>query len=283
MVKLLVGLALAYAAVCLTVFVLQRRLQYFPDTLRPELPAAPPWSRVGEVELETEDGLRLAAWYWPAEAARPLGDVTVLVLHGNGGHRGHRLGWMEALSRTGAAVLVPDYRGYGGNPGSPSERGLYLDGDAAVRWARAHPAAGAGAPGGRLVLLGQSLGGAVAVELAARHRPDGLILQNAAASLVDIAAEAYPWLPARLLMRDRFEAERRIGDVRCPVLAIHGEADRTVPLALGRRLFEAAGEPRTWWAVPGAGHDDLLERAGPEYLARVSAFLEALPAPAAAR
>jgi fermentation-respiration switch protein FrsA (DUF1100 family) len=277
LLKLLAGLALAYAAVCLAVFVLQRRLQYFPTVERPELPAGPPWSRIREVELETADGLRLAAWHWPADPTAPLGDVTVLVLHGNGGHRGHRLGWMQALASTGAAVLIPDYRGYGGNPGAPSEAGLYLDGDAAVRWVRAHPAEGAEGGAARLVLLGQSLGGAVAVELAARHAPDALILQNAAASLVDIAAEAYPWLPARLLMRDRFEAERRIGAVRCPVLAIHGEADRTVPPALGRRLFEAANEPRSWWPVPGAGHNDLLERAGPEHLVRVRAFLEALP------
>jgi hypothetical protein len=138
-----------------------------------------------------------------------------------------------------------------------------------VRWAREHL-------GGRLVFLGQSLGGGVAVEMAARHAPAGLILENAAASLVDIARGAYPWLPVGLLMRDRFDAEQRAPAVACPLLAIHGEEDRVVPIALGRRLYEAAGGPKTWWPVPGAGHDELMDTLGPEYLERIAAFLGGL-------
>ena len=266
MAKLALGLACVYTLLCLGVFLLQRRLQYFPDRSRPELPHGSGHGELAEVELATSDGLALAAWHWPAEPRGELAAVTVVVLHGNAGHRGDRLPWMGALASTGSGVLLPDYRGYGGNPGSPTEAGLYRDGEAAVRWVREHV-------GGRVVLLGQSLGGGVAVEVAARAGVDGLILQNAAASLVDVAADAYPWLPARLLMRDRFEAERRIPDVRCPLLAIHGERDRVVPLELGRRLFEAANEPKTWWPVPGAGHDDLLERLGPDYLPRLIRFL----------
>jgi len=272
--KLLLGLVLTYGALCLVVFLYQRRLQYFPDISRPALPGGPRGAALREVELETEDGLRLAAWYRAADPGGALADLTVVLFHGNGGHRGGRLGWLELLASTGAGVLLTDYRGYGGNPGTPSEQGLYRDGEAAVRWVREQV-------GGRLVLMGQSLGGGVAVELAARHRPAGLILQNAAASLVDVAQDAYPWLPAGLLLRDRFDAVRRLPAVDCPLLAIHAAEDRVIPIALGRRLYEAARGPKAWWAVPGAGHNDLLEAAGPEYGRRVEEFLRAL-APAGA-
>jgi fermentation-respiration switch protein FrsA (DUF1100 family) len=271
-VKLLLGLVLTYAAICLVLFLMQRRLQYLPDPSRPQLPGQPPYSSVREVELETEDGLRLGAWHWPAESRGELADLTIVLFHGNAGHRGHRLEWMRALASTGAGVLQVDYRGYGGNPGTPTEKGLYRDGDAAVRFAREQ----LGDQAARLVFLGQSLGAGVAVEMAARHGADGLILQNAAATLVDLARGAYPWLPAGLLLRDRFAAIERIPSVRCPLLAIHGQADRIVPIGLGRRLYEAAPGPKTWWAVPEAGHNDLLEAAGPEYLRRVGAFLRDL-------
>jgi len=266
--KLLLGLVLAYVAVCLVVFLFQRRLQYVPDRARP----APPGGGVRAVELATEDGLRLEAWHRPADPGGELADLTLILFHGNAGHRGDRLGWLQLLASTGAGVLVVDYRGYGGNPGTPSEQGLYRDGEAAVRWVREQV-------GGRLVLMGQSLGGGVAVELAARRAPAGLILQNAAASLADVARGAYPWLPTGLLMRDRFEAALRIPAVGCPLLAIHGEQDRVIPFELGRRLYEAARGPKAWWAVPGAGHDDLLEAAGPEYRRRVTAFLRGLGGP----
>ncbi len=269
-VKLLLGLVVVYAAICALVFFTQRRLQYLPTRERPELPHAAPFDQIREVTLRTADGLELGAWHWPArDPGAPNGDITLVAFHGNGGHRGHRLGILRALNATGAGVLMPDYRGYGENAGAPTERGLYLDGEAAVAWARREV-------GGRLVLLGQSLGGGVATELAARHEPDGLILINAAASLLDIARGAYPWLPVGLLMRDRFEAEARIPAVGCPLLAIHAARDTIVPIELGRRLFEAARGPKEFWEVRDAGHNDLLEVAGAEYVRRIRAFLEGL-------
>lgn len=270
LVKLLIALALAYALACGLVFLAQRRLQYFPDPTRPALPPSLAAAGVREVELTTDDGLHLAAWHWPARAGRALPtDLTVIVFHGNAGNRGGRAGWYDLLNSTGVGVLAPDYRGYGGNPGSPSEQGLYRDGEAAVHWAREHL-------GGRLVFLGESLGGGVAVEMAARHQPAGLILESAAASLADIARDAYPWLPAGLLMRDRFEAERRIPEVTCPLLAMHGEEDRVIPIELGAQLCAAASGPKTWWPVPRAGHGDLLATLGSEYLRRLTAFLAEL-------
>jgi fermentation-respiration switch protein FrsA (DUF1100 family) len=271
--KLVLSFAVLYAALCAWVFATQRRMQYFPDTSRPSLVGQLAAKGVREVELVTDDGLALAAWHWPARSGRGVPeDLTLIVFHGNGGNRGWHAGWLDALADTGAGVLAVDYRGYGGNRGSPSEDGLYRDGDAAVRWAREHL-------GGRLVLLGQSLGGGVAVEMAARHRPAGLILENSAATLVDIARGAYPWLPVGLLMLDRFEAERRMPDVECPLLMIHGEEDRLVPIALGWRLFEAARGPRTWWAIPGGGHGEIPGELVSEYLERLATFLRGLGSP----
>jgi fermentation-respiration switch protein FrsA (DUF1100 family) len=248
---------------------------YFPDASRPALPPELAARGVREVRFSTEDGLELAAWHWPAREGRPCSDLTLVVFHGNGGHRGWRADWYELLNATGAGVLALDYRGYGGNPGSPSEAGLYRDADAAVAWAREHV-------GGRLVFLGESLGGGVAVEMAARHAPAGLILENAAATLVDIAKQAYPWLPVSLLMRDRFAAERRMRKIACPLLAIHGEADRVIPLALGRRLYDAAPGPKTWVPVPGAGHGEHVAVLGAEeYLRWIGGFLASLGTPAA--
>ena len=263
--------ALIYGAICLFVFCTQRRLQYFPDTSRPALPSS--FDQVRELTLHTADGLDLGAWYWPGRDDGPFAELTIVIFHGNGGHRGGRLGAMQQLAATGAGVLLFDYRGYGENAGQPSERGLCLDGEAALAWVRREV-------GGRVVLLGQSLGGGIATELAARHAGDGLvaglILQNAAASLVDIARSAYPWLPVGLLMRDRYAAVERMPAVSCPVLSIHAAEDRIVPLALGRRLFEAAPGPKTFWEIPGAGHNDLLEAAGAEYTPRIAAFLDSL-------
>ncbi len=258
LLKLTLVLAGMYAALVLAAFILQRRLEYVPD---PSSPLAPRGEGLQEVELTAEDGVRLEAWYWKGE--RPL---TYVVFHGNAGHRGDRLHWITRLRSTGAGVFILDYRGYGGSGGSPTEAGLYRDGEAALAWVRENVE-------GSLVYVGQSLGTGVAVEMAARHMPRALILQAASISAAATAQRAYPFLPVRLLMWDRYDCSERIAAVRCPVLFVHGEQDRIVPIALGRALFEAAREPKTWWAVPGAGHNDLTDVAGGDYLPRLEGFL----------
>jgi hypothetical protein len=261
--KLLGALAGAYLLMVVLAFLFQRKLTYFPDPTRPPLPQGPRYGSLREVELTAEDGTRLEAWYWPGDQA-----VTVVVFHGNASNRLNRLPWMEILRGLGAGVFMLDYRGFGGSEGTPSERGLYMDGDAAVAWVREH------APG-ELVFLGQSLGGGVAVEMAARHRPAALVLQNASIAVVATARRHYPYLPVGWLMRDRFDGSERIGLAGCPLLSIHGERDRVVPIELGRALFEAAREPKEFWAVQEASHGDLADVAGEEYSRRVGAFLRA--------
>jgi len=251
-----------YLALVATVWFFQRRLQYFPDPSEPELPSEEGAAGLREVELTSADGLRLEAWHWPGERA-----LTVLMLHGNAGHRGHRLDWMRDLRSLGLGVFVLDYRGFGGSEGSPSEAGLRLDARAAVEWLERN------APGER-VYFGESLGAGVALAIAGELPPSALILQSGSACFVDVAQDAYPFLPCGLLMKDRFDSRGQLASIACPVLAIHGDRDALVAPAHGRAMFAALSGPKEWYEVRAAGHNDLPWVAGEEYLRRIRAFLE---------
>ncbi|MFI5402255.1 MAG: alpha/beta hydrolase [Planctomycetota bacterium] len=247
--------AAAYVVVVLLVYFLQRKIQYFPDPEAPSLPAG-----AEDVRLEASDFTTLRAWHWP-------GAVTVLILHGNAGHRGHRLHIADGFRAKGYGVFLLDYRGYGGSLGSPTEAGLLLDAEAAVRWLRARGAT-------RLVYYGESLGCGVAAALAAREPPQAIVFQSGADSLVRVGAAVYPWLPIRWLMKDRFDAAAAMKDVRCPVLSIHGADDTLIAPERGRALFDAAPGPKEWWLVPGADHNDVIDEAGPSaFFARVDAWI----------
>ncbi len=260
--RVLAGCAALYVALAVLMWILQRRLQYYPDPTAPQMPSVQSAAELRDIELEAADGLRLHAWYLPG--TRPL---DFLILHGNAGHRGDRWPWIEALHASGAGVLALDYRGYGGNPGSPTEDGLVRDAEAAARWLAEHGAQ-------RIVTIGESLGCGVAVGLAARYPPDALVLVSGFPSLVSVARCAYPWLPVSLLMRDRFECSSKLARLGVPVLFVHGEADTIVPLGLGRELYECAAGPKEWWSIPGAGHNDLPYNDLPGFMARLEAFLE---------
>lgn len=260
--RLLLGAATLYVGLSALVWLVQRRLQYYPDSAAPELPASDAAAGLREIELATTDGLRLHAWHLPG--ARPL---EFLLLHGNAGHRGDRLPWIRALGASGAGVLALDYRGYGGNLGFPTEEGLLLDAEAAASWLAAQGAE-------RVVYVGESLGCGVAVGLAARRPPAALVLVSGFTSLVPVARAAYPWLPVGLLMRDRFDCSAKFAELDVPALFVHGEADTIVPVALGRELYERAPARCEWWSIPGAGHNDLPYDDLPGFMARLEAFLE---------
>jgi fermentation-respiration switch protein FrsA (DUF1100 family) len=260
--RLLAGAAALYVALTALIWLVQRRLQYYPDPAAPEIPAADAAAGLREIELATADGLRLQAWHLPG--TRPL---EFLLLHGNAGHRGDRLAWIRALGASGAGVLALDYRGFGGNLGAPTEEGLLLDAEAAARWLEERGAQ-------RVVYVGESLGCGVAVGLAARRPPAALVLVSGFSSLVPVARAAYPWLPVGLMMRDRFDCAELMSELRVPALFVHGEADTIVPPALGRALYERAAGPAEWWSIPGAGHNDLPYDDLPGFMARLETFLE---------
>ena len=173
---------------------------------------------------------------------------------------------MANLRSTGAGFFLLDYRGYGGSGGSPTEEGLYLDARAARDWILQH------APG-ELIYLGESLGSSIAVDLAAEHPPAAMVLQSGALSLVDVAKSAYPFLPVALLLKDRYDLRDKIGSIDCPLLCIHGDEDRIIPMRLGRQLFDASEEPKEWYEVRGGDHNDMPLEGGEPYYERIRDFL----------
>ncbi len=251
---------ICYVAVSLFLYVFQRRLQYFPVTSNPSLPAGA--DGLEEFTTTTDDGVAIRGWYWPGP--KPL---TIVIFHGNGGHRGHRFEWLRMLrDRLGVTLCMPDYRGYGGSGGSPTEDGLYRDAEATLAWLRGRGASS-------IIYMGESLGTGVAVELARRHPPRALILQSAFSSCAAVAQHAYPFAPVGLLMKDRYDSAAKIGDIACRILMIHGDADRIIPMIYGRALFEAARQPKEWLTVAGADHNDLPWVGGARYLDALEAFV----------
>jgi fermentation-respiration switch protein FrsA (DUF1100 family) len=256
--RILLGLLVGYVLISLAACALQDSLLYFPDTSRPD-PARFGVPDMAPVELRTADGLALLAWYKP-------GDPTLVLLHGNGGHIGHRgfkvRPWLDA----GVGVLLVEWRGYGGNPGKPGEAGFRDDGRAALDFLAAR-----GVAPERVVLYGESLGTGIAVMLAAERPIGALVLEAPYDSIAALAAWHYPFLPVNLLIRDRYDAGAAAPKVKAPVLAVHGEADDIVPPRFGQALHDALPPPKQRMLVPRAGHNDLdrfgLDRVVLEFLA----------------
>jgi uncharacterized protein len=255
------GLLLAYLGFVLLIYLVQRRLQYFPDPSPVERPAGEDLKTLEELNLVSTDGVRISAWYWPGKQLD-----NVLMFHGNAGHRGHRLNWARGFHELGFGVFLLDYRGYGGSDGSPTEQGLFLDAQAALGWLSRKP--------GRVIYLGESLGSGPAIELAVAHAPAAIILHAPLTSAVDVGQAAYPFLPVRLLLKDSYENDQKIHRITSPVLVIHGERDSVIPFRLGRKLFETATAPKQWLAVPEADHNNLAEVGGLVYWKTIQSFLE---------
>ncbi len=242
--------ALVVGSVVGLLWAFQRRLVYLPDDGPvPAAADAVPGGR--DVALTTADGLTLGAWSVPGRSADA---PVVLVANGNGGHRGLRAPLARALSEAGLGVLLFDYRGYGGNPGSPSEEGLALD----VRAARDWLVGEAGVAPERLVYYGESLGCAVVTALAVEHPPAGLVLRSPFVDLAAVGSHHYPVLPVRLLLRDRFPVAEQVARVRVPTTVVLGDADTIVPPEQSRRVAAAAARLHRLVEVPGADHNDAV-------------------------
>ncbi len=222
---------------------------------------APPPADAGLPEadafsVKTSDGLSLGAWF--LRTGRETALATVIVFNGNAGNRSFRAPLARRLADAGFHVCLFDYRGYGGNAGSPSEEGLLRD-------ARAVFAAVARRPDvqpDRIILMGESLGTGVAVALAAEVDPFAVVLRSPFTSMADVAAYHYRFLPVRQLLWDRYDSLSRIGALTSPIAIVAGDRDRVVPYALSRRLFEAVSEPKRFITVPGTDHNDFELNAG---------------------
>lgn len=255
----LLWVAVALAAVLGLLWVFQRNLIYLPSQSVP----APPHD-VAEVTYETADGLTITAWLLESDSGRG----AVIVFNGNAGNRSHRLPLARALADLGLTVLLTDYRGYGSNPGSPSEEGLAIDGRAAVDYMTERRI------DDPLVLFGESLGAGVAIGLARQQPPQAMILRSPFISLPDIAAVHYRWLPSSLLLRDRYQNLDGIDDIDTPVLVVVGGGDRIVPPDQSRAVYEAANEPKEILLVEGADHNDPDLLDGEEMIKGIADFLE---------
>ncbi|MBF0128592.1 MAG: alpha/beta hydrolase [Alphaproteobacteria bacterium] len=238
-----------YGAVVASMFAMQRQLMYVPHPLMtsPQNAGVP---EMREIRLRTDDNLDLVNWYRPAEDGKP----TVLYCHGNAGNVSTRAFKARPFLDQGFGVILVGYRGYGTNPGKPSEEGLNTDAKTALRYLQQQ-----GVPLSRTVFYGESLGSGVAVHLASEHNPAALILEAAFTSTVDVASNTYWFVPVTHLMLDRFESVARIRNVAAPIFLLHGETDAVVPVELGRRLFDAAPEPKEAAYFPRAGHTDLYQ------------------------
>jgi pimeloyl-ACP methyl ester carboxylesterase len=224
-----------------------------------------------DVVLETDDGERLHGW-WIASRSEPHGHL--LLLHGNAGNIGDRVLHASLLTAAGFDVLLFDYRGYGHSSGSPSEEGTYRDARAALACllAQIH------ADGARVFYLGESLGGAVAAELALERPPAGLVLLSTFTSIRELARVHYPFIPTPFIPHS-YPTARRIRELHAPLLVIHGDRDEIVPPCHGRALFDAASQPKCLHIVHGAGHNDLLDLAGAEVARVIASWARELQRP----
>jgi pimeloyl-ACP methyl ester carboxylesterase len=247
----------------------QRRLIYLPSGT-----AVPPAARIlgtaTDVQLRTADGLSLGAWHVPAAGADT--GVTVLVAPGNAADRTARAPLARALSERGLSVLLFDYRGYGGNPGAPTEDGLAAD----VRAARSYLIGDRRVPESRLIYFGESLGTGVVTELAGEHPPAGIVLRSPFAGLAELARVHYPYLPARLLLRDRYPVAERVRDLRIPTVIVYGTADSVVPAEQSRAVAAAAGGVTRLVEVEGADHNDAALVHGPAVVDAVAELAAAV-------
>lgn len=261
MLRELVILGVVIVILARIAWAFQRRLIYFPDSST-VVPARTLIPGAADVVLRTADGLALGAWLVPAEG--PDRGVRVLVASGNGGDRSIRAPLARALAAEGLGVLLFDYRGYGGNPGSPSEAGLARD----VRAARDF-LVDAGTPANRIVYLGESLGSAVVTELAAERPPGALLLRSPFVDLASVGKVHYPFLPVRLFLRDRYRLTDHLAKVQAPVTVVYGSEDSIVPPAQSRAVAEAAPRLRRLVEVRGAEHNSPALLDGADLVAAV--------------
>ncbi|MDY6913430.1 MAG: alpha/beta hydrolase [Planctomycetota bacterium] len=260
--SLLCIVVLSWLGLTAVLYFYQKKLIYFPKR---QLDGTPAEAHLDfdDVLFQTSDGVQLHGWFIPARPER----AVVLFCHGNAGNISGRIESARLLNDMGLSVLLFDYRGYGRSEGKPSEKGTYLDAEAA--WL--HLVEVRGIDPGRIIIQGRSLGGAIAAHLAVRHRPKALIVESAFTSAPELAKRYYPFLP-RWLCRFKYDTLQAVQEVSRPVLIVHSRGDDLVPFTHGERLFAAARQPKRFIALAG-GHNDGIWVSNKVYREGLDAFL----------
>lgn len=244
-------LLVAYVFIVIVVYFNQRSLQYFPTRTSPGKPEDNNVPEMREVFVETEDGLRLLAWFAPPKNKN---GKIVVYYHGNAGHIGYRAGKARHFIDAGYGILLLEYRGFARNAGRPSEEGFYKDGRAALRWLE-----GEGYSPAQYVLYGESIGSGVAVEMARAIQPRYLILEAPFTSAADVAKRSYFFLPVDLLMKDRYDNIDKIKEITSSLLIVHGDEDEVIHQSQGKKLYEHANHPKEFVSINGGHHANLYE------------------------
>lgn len=224
------------------------------------------WEEVG---FTAGDGVKLNAWFFPANTNSARAHLAVVICHGNGGNIGHRLGLYDALLAMGVNVLAFDYRGYGRSEGRPSEAGTYLDAQAAHAWLRQR-----GFAATNIIAFGESLGGGVATELALREPCAGLVLQSSFTSVIALGSELFPFLPVRTLGSIRYDTHSKLPRIHIPVLVLHSRADSLIGFQHAERNFAAANEPKLFCEIDGDHNDGITDRV--KFMVGIEQFLSRL-------
>jgi fermentation-respiration switch protein FrsA (DUF1100 family) len=258
--------AMVYLGLMLCAMFFEEKLIFFPSPY-PEGNWKPHALEFEDVEFAAADGVHLHGWYCPVANPR----AVVLMSHGNAGNITHRtdeiLLWQRHLR---VSVFIYDYRGFGRSEGSPNEAGVYADARGAYRWLTEDK----GIDAGEVVFRGESIGSAVSLQLALDVPHRALIMESPFTSAVDVGRLHYGWLPVRLVMRNRFESIDKIGKYRGPLLITHGTRDSIIPFTMGQALFDRANEPKTFYAVKGADHNDVPFAGGTAYFQAIDRFLK---------
>jgi hypothetical protein len=253
---------------------IEKRLIFHPDKSNDSATPDVYGIEYDDVTFRTEDGLNLHGWFVPGKKSLPDADLhTLLWFHGNAGNINHRLdNIMMLYDRVPVNVFIIDYRQYGRSEGKISEKGTYIDARAALAYLHSRKEINQE----KIIFFGRSLGSAVAVELALKEKCRALILETPFTSIKDMGKKLYPFLPISFLIRTKYDSLAKIGNIKVPILIMHGDQDKLVPFEHGRELYKAANEPKEFYTIPGAGHNDTHIVGGEEYYGVIKNFVNKL-------
>ncbi len=243
--RVLLGLVLMYVSAVAVVSLFQEKLIYHPSREIKHTPRER-GLEYEDLKLQTADGVNISAWYVPHDTVK----AHILFFHGNTGNIGNPMAELAKLHSLGYAVMLVDYHGYGQSEGTPSEQATYQDAQAAWNYLTVTR----GIPAKSIVVMGESLGGGIAIDLASRVEPGALVTKSTFTSMADVGALHAGWLPVRMILRHRYDSIDKVPNIKCPKLIIHTAGDKLIPIAQSRKLFAAAAEPKQFMETPGVHH-----------------------------